>query len=107
MEAYPSDTELPSNGGRHLGIGRYKRTSGPGADQIGGSGAFRRLERGACSAFEGGVIRVRSRCPPTTLRLTAEPLVAASRCKHEAYARKMQIIGLIGGTLGLGGLTKL
>ena len=37
---------------------------------------------------------------PTTLRLTAELVVAASRCKHKAYARKIRIIALIGGTLG-------
>src|ERR1035437_6324075 len=37
---------------------------------------------------------------PTTLPLTAEGLVAASRCKHKAYTRKKPIIALIGGTLG-------
>ncbi len=37
---------------------------------------------------------------PTTLRLTAEPVVAASRCKHETCTHKMPIIALIGGTLG-------
>jgi hypothetical protein len=37
---------------------------------------------------------------PTTLRLTAEQLVAASRCKHEAYTQKVPISREIGGTLG-------
>ena len=40
------------------------------------------------------------RFDPTTLRLTAERLIAASRCKHKAYAHKKRIIALIGGTLG-------
>jgi hypothetical protein len=37
---------------------------------------------------------------PATLRLTAEPVVAGSRCKHKTYTREKQIIALIGGTLG-------
>src|ERR1039458_8505406 len=37
---------------------------------------------------------------PTTLRLTAERLIAASRCKHKTYTHKKPIIALIGGTLG-------
>ena len=37
---------------------------------------------------------------PTTLRLTAEPLVAASCCKYETYEYKKPIVALIGGTLG-------
>ena len=37
---------------------------------------------------------------PTTIRVTAEPLAGASRCKHETYADKMLIIPLIGGDYG-------
>ena len=37
---------------------------------------------------------------PTTLRLTAELVVAASRCKHETYTREKSIIVLIGGDPG-------
>ena len=40
------------------------------------------------------------RLRPTSLRLTAEWLIAASRCKHKTYACKIRIIALIGGTLG-------
>jgi hypothetical protein len=35
----------------------------------------------------------------TTLRLRAEPLMAATRCKHKRYTRESPIIALIGGTL--------
>jgi hypothetical protein len=38
---------------------------------------------------------------PTTLRLTADPLVAASRCKHNTYARERQVFPEFGGTLGV------
>ena len=37
---------------------------------------------------------------PTTLRLTAEGVITASRCKHKTYTHKKPIIALIGGTLG-------
>src|ERR1017187_3968977 len=38
---------------------------------------------------------------PTTLRLTAERLIAASRCKHKTQTRKNRIILEFGGTLGV------
>ena len=38
---------------------------------------------------------------PTTLRLTAERLIAASHCKHKAYTRENPIIAEFGGTLGV------
>src|ERR1035441_8822226 len=37
---------------------------------------------------------------PTTLRLTAERLIAASHCKHKTYTREKPIILEFGGTLG-------
>jgi hypothetical protein len=40
------------------------------------------------------------RLEPTTLRLTAERLEAASRCKHKAYTRKNRVLPEFGGTLG-------
>ena len=49
----------------------------------------------ACNAVGAG--------KPTTLRLTAEQLVAASCCKHETCTQEKRIVALIGGTLG--GLT--
>src|ERR1017187_3872461 len=38
---------------------------------------------------------------PTTLRLTAERLVAASRCKHKTWTRQNLVFPEIGGTLGV------
>ena len=38
---------------------------------------------------------------PTTLRLTAEQLVAASRDKHATYECKNLVLSEIGGTLGV------
>ena len=38
---------------------------------------------------------------PTTLRLTAERLIAASRCKHETYTREKGVLLEFGGTLGV------
>ena len=43
---------------------------------------------------------------PTTLRLTAERLVAASRCKHKTWTRQNLIFPEIGGDSG-GTLTDL
>src|ERR1017187_4665520 len=37
---------------------------------------------------------------PTTLRLTAERLIAASRCKHKTYTREKPIILEFGGDFG-------
>ena len=36
----------------------------------------------------------------TTLRLTAERPIAASRCKNKTYTREKRIFALIWGTLG-------
>src|ERR1019366_207947 len=38
---------------------------------------------------------------PTTLRLTAEWLIATSRCKHKTYTREKPISEEIGGILGV------
>jgi hypothetical protein len=64
----------------------------------GSDGTRRQTLPEQASALE--VTSVQLRLEPTSLRLTAEPLVAASRCKHEAYTREITIIPLIGGTLG-------
>ena len=36
----------------------------------------------------------------TGFRLTADPVVAASRCNHEAYTYKLPILASIGGLWG-------
>src|ERR1039458_5295569 len=38
---------------------------------------------------------------PTTLRLTAERLMASSRCKHKTYTRNKRILSDFGGSLGV------
>ena len=54
----------------------------------------------ACVEIKGVILAPQVGLEPTTLRLTAERLLAASRCKHDTYACKKSILVVIGGTLG-------
>ena len=52
-----------------------------------------------CVETKGLVLAPQVGLEPTTLRLTAEGIVAASRCKHKTYTRKNRILPEFGGTL--------
>ena len=54
----------------------------------------------ACVETKGLVLAPQVGLEPTTLRLTAECLKAASRCKHKTYTRENRVLAEFGGTLG-------
>jgi hypothetical protein len=65
-----------------------------------GRGATSGVLSKACIENKGFILAPQVGFEPTTLRLTAEQLVAASRCKQKACRSKEGIFGEIGGSLG-------
>jgi len=66
-----------------------------------GRGAATGMYARVCIETKGLVPAPQVGLEPTTLRLTALRVVAASRCKHKTYTRKNPSLPEFGGTLGV------
>src|ERR1019366_7473381 len=86
--------------GKPEGVGQQNRRSLLNHKDISTGAHFAHTRRAASSVNSLILLAPQVGFEPTTLRLTAERLIAASRCKHKTSGRQNAIFAEIGGTLG-------
>src|ERR1019366_8972257 len=87
--------------GKPEGVGQQNRRSLLNHKDISTGAHFAHTRRAASSVNSLILFGPQVGFEPTILLLTAERLMAASRCKHKAYTREKQIFAQFGGTLGV------